>query len=58
MEQGEHRDQLLAMAQTWEHLAAQSDITAPSDYPNRSSEAGGMCSSEIADGVNGSGSSN
>ncbi len=38
MEQGEHREQLLVMAETWDRLAEQRDITSQSVDRDRSRE--------------------
>jgi hypothetical protein len=51
MEQGEHREQLVAMAQTWERLAEQRDIT--SNYRDGSCGSGGG-SSDYPESASGS----
>jgi hypothetical protein len=52
MEQGEHREQLVAMAETWERLAEQRDITA--NYRDGFCGTGGTSSESPETGATGS----
>jgi hypothetical protein len=55
---GEHRDQLLSMAATWEQLAAQRDIAVRVDYLDGSCATGSGSSELLEKGENGPGPSN